>query len=107
VKQADELLFKYKARPREGARAFDTRGGSWGASVQWNDIERRRVHGWAEPRPVMGDILKSPMASGRVGVFVFTGVDLCRDPPDMFFGAVEFIGYDDELSTRSEHEASQ
>ncbi len=87
-------LFARVPRPRAGARTFDTRTSSWGDSVQWFNIDARRVYGHCEPRPVRGDILKSPMKSGRVGLFVFTDVELMRDPPDMFFGTVVQFGFE-------------
>lgn len=91
----------FKTKPRKDASIFDMRNQKWwGDSVVWNDIERHRVHGWCYQRPQKGDVLKSMMASGRVGVFVFTKVELCRDPDDMFFGTVEQIGY--ETSTVKE-----
>jgi hypothetical protein len=45
-------------------------------------------------RPRVGDILASKMGSGKVGEWVFTEVDYERDPNDMFFGWVRFIGYE-------------
>lgn len=34
------------------------------------------------------------MKSDRIGVFRFIEIDQQRDPPDMFFGKVEDVGYD-------------
>lgn len=91
-------LFRRPVRPRKGAATYDTRSSFWGNNVVWNSVANRRVHGWCEPRPVRGDILKSPMKSGRVGLFVFTDVEYCRDPHDMFFATVEPIGYEEASS---------
>lgn len=85
-------------RPRRHAVTFDTRTQIWGNSVAWTSVERLRCHGWCEPRPVRGDILKSPMRSGRVGLFVFAHVEYCSDPHDMFFATVEPIGYEEPVS---------
>lgn len=90
-----ELFFVQPIQPRQDAKTFDTRGGTWGDKVEWFHVGTRRVTGWKDERPIVGDILKSPMASGRVGIFVFTDVELMRDPPDMFFGTVEFHSYEE------------
>lgn len=90
-------LFRRPARARANARTYDTREGFWGNSVQWFDAATRRVYGHCEPRPVCGDVLKSAMASGRVGLFVFIDVEWMRDPPDMFFGTVEQVGYEEPV----------
>lgn len=82
-------------KPRQDARVFDTRTAVWGNNVEWTDIASRHVVGWTEPLPQVGDVLKSPMASGKVGLFVFVKVDPCRDPDDMFFGQVEQFGYEE------------
>ena len=67
---------------------------SWGDAVQWFSIGNR-VYVWCSPLPRVGDLMKSAMTSGRVGVFVFTKIEPQRDPADMFFGSVEPIGYDE------------
>lgn len=77
-------------KPRGDARRYEI-GGAWGNSVQWFDVAKRSVVGWKEPRPRVGDILKSPMKSGRIALFVFTEVYYKHDPPDMFFGTVEHL----------------
>lgn len=82
-------------KPRKDARTFDTRGGTWGDSIEWFSVRELRVYGWKDVRPQVGDILKSSMQSGRVGIFVFTEVELKRDPPDMFFGTVKFHRYEE------------
>ena len=87
--------FQRTVKPRADARVFDTRTAFWGNNVEWLDIATRRVVGWTEPLPQVGDVLKSPMQSGRVGLFVFTQVEPCRNPNDMFFGHVEQVGYEE------------
>lgn len=88
-------LFARRVRPRKDALTYDMREKWWGNSVCWNNVELRRVHGWCEPRPVRGDILKSPMKSGRIGLFIFTDVEYCRDPSDMFFATVTPYNYEE------------
>ena len=72
-------------------------GGTWGNAIQWSDWDSRRVVGWKSRKPVVGDILKSTMGSGKVAVFEFTAVEYKDSPSDMFFGTVRDIGYDGEL----------
>ena len=74
-----------------------TNKGEWGDSIHWTNWEKRRVHGWSNPRPRVGDHLEYKMASGRTAVFRFEAVELCSDPADMFFATAEDIGYKDEL----------
>lgn len=86
-------------KPRSDAVTFDVRGGCWGNSIEWFSRaspidDQLRVVGWKDPKPRVGDILKSPMKSGRVGIFVFIAVEHPGDPPDMFFGTVVQIGYE-------------
>jgi len=86
---------------RETGRTRDAQtyeiGGGWGDSVQWRSYETRKVVGWKRRRPYKGDRLKADMQSGRVRVFEFTEVEYQFDPPDMFFGYVRDLGYEDEL----------
>jgi hypothetical protein len=99
-----------------GVRSF-TIGGGWGSHVNWLNEGRakpvgledgtlgqgpRRVYGHMGKRPNVGDHLTCEMQSGRVGVFVFTEVKYEWDPPDMFFGTVEFMGYAPSLSGAQE-----
>lgn len=84
------------AKPRDDARTFDTRGSeTWGDSVKWWNVEQKRVYGWTSPRPRVGDVLKSEMRSGKIGVFVFVEVETFHDPEDMFFGNVRFVRYEE------------
>lgn len=76
---------------------FTTERPAWGDHVTWMDYKQGRVYGHKHPRPKVGDLLRSPLQSGRVGIFRFVDVKLEWDPPDMFFGTVEGIGYEDEL----------
>jgi hypothetical protein len=91
-------LFARPLRPRVDARTYDTREQFWGNSVQWTNYQAMRVHGWCEPRPTRGDILKAPMKSGRVGIFIFKDVEYCRDPQDMFFATVAPFEFEEAKS---------
>jgi hypothetical protein len=79
---------------------FTTKGGGWGRHVEWGPgdykpDENGTVGVWGhmphEPQP--GDLLIATMTSGTDGVFRFVSVERCADPPDMFFGRVEPVGY--------------
>lgn len=79
-------------------------GGGWGNHIGWSDLkefdtpkERFHVYGHQPRKPQKGDFLTAEMKSGKTAVFVFADVTYCGDPPDMFFGAVDFIGYSDEV----------
>lgn len=76
---------------------YSTAGGGWGMHVSWLDYKTGRVYGHHLRIPKVGDILRSPLQSGRVGIFRFTEVERKMDPDDMFFGTVEALGYEDEL----------
>lgn len=71
-------------------------GGGWGSRVRWKNYDTFSVVGWKHIIPMKGDFLLAPMASGRTGVFIFNSVRAELDPPDMFFGTVRPIGYEDE-----------
>jgi hypothetical protein len=70
-------------------------GGTWGNHVGWTR-PGERVAGHRSPRPKVGDLLRSPMESGRDGLFRLTAVKMCSDPSDMYFADVEWAGYIDE-----------
>lgn len=80
---------------------YSTAGGSWGMHVEWLDYKVGRVWGHHLRIPKPGDILRSNLQSGRVGIFRFINVEQQTDPDDMFFGTVEAVGYEDELDMPS------
>ena len=51
-----------------------------------------RISGWLTAPPAVGDQVVCPMASGRVGIYELTQVDVLSDPTT-FVGAVEFLHY--------------
>ncbi len=66
---------------------------TWGASVQWLNIDKGKIHGHLSPMIKKGDEVVSKMASGDDGVFVVTDVDRMINPSDQFFADVEFVDY--------------
>lgn len=66
----------------------------WGNHISWFNWENREVVGHKQRTPKVGDLLLMEMKSDRIGVFRFIEIDQQRDPPDMFFGKVEDVGYD-------------
>lgn len=88
-------VFQERQRALRGTRVYKI-GGGWGSSINWSGESNTRVHGWKTPRPHAGDRLHADMQSGRTGVYIFTKVDPCRDPEDMFFADVEFSHYLEE-----------
>lgn len=75
-------------------RTYDMRTlNSWGNSIQWQNVEKRRIVGWQDQIPRKGDVILAAMQSGKVGRFLVTKVDPCRDPADMFFATVKDDGY--------------
>lgn len=67
--------------------------GGWGNRIEWDDFHKRTVRGWKQRRPVVGDLLKTPMQSGNDGVFRFISVEYADDPRDLFYGKLEGDGY--------------
>lgn len=75
------------------ARTFKI-GGGWGDRIEWSTpLGPNQVNGWKTPLPQVGDSLEAPMQSGKTGVYRFDDVRPCRDPRDMFFATVSFVGY--------------
>lgn len=85
-----------KAAPTEPPRVYQT-GSAWGNACYFLNYEKRKVSGHKPRPPHVGDLLESPMQSGRIGVFRFIEVERMRDPPDMFFATVADVGFKDEL----------
>lgn len=66
----------------------------WGDSLHWSDWDRRRLYGFLKEPPKIGDILRSKMESGKIARFVFTNVEILKDPSDMFFANVSDLEYE-------------
>jgi len=64
------------------------------------------VGGHLNPLPRIADQITFEMQSGRIGVYKFTDVKPCGDPPDMFFADVKWLGYVDEISKIENSEVS-
>jgi hypothetical protein len=72
-------------------------GGGWGDAIRFTDESYKEVVGWKSRRPKAGDVLLVPMQSGKTGRFKFTSIEYCRDPKDMFFAEIDFIGYQENI----------
>lgn len=67
--------------------------GGWGNRIEWFDFQKRKITGWKQRRPVIGDLIKCPMESGNDGLFRVTSIEYMSDPRDMFFADTEPVGY--------------
>ena len=81
-------------------------GGGWGNRIEWMlDREGKEVVGWKSRIPQIDDWLLCSMQSGKTGLHLFSSIERCGDPPDMFFATVELVGYVDvepeEAATKS------
>jgi hypothetical protein len=89
-------------------------GNFWGHHIEWHDFTERKIWGHydnfnviqrfvtgEEPRPprmlAVGEVIRAKMQSDRYALFRVTEINWQNDPRDMFFGAVEDIGYEDEI----------
>lgn len=74
-------------------------GGGWGNAITWLSADNLKVSGFKPyilggvGRPQIGDLLHTPLKSGKIGEYRFIAVHYCSDPDDMFFGVVEPVGY--------------
>lgn len=69
-------------------------GGGWGDRIEWCKKDHS-IAGWKSRIPVEGDWLLTEMQSGREGLYQIKNVKPCKDPRDMFFADVEFVGYNE------------
>ena len=74
------------------ARRLFPLGGGWGHRIEWQCCGVQIV-GWMQSRPVVGDVVLSPMVSGKTGAHVILRVERPGDPHDMFFADVALAGY--------------
>jgi len=87
-----------KVEPEIIERRLFTIHGGWGHHIEWwEDFSNRKVWGHLSDLPEVDDYLEAEMKSGKKAIFRFVSVDRQRDPPDMFFGKVEDVGYRDEI----------
>lgn len=74
-------------------------GGVWGNHISWlpkpqrRTLPRYKVYGHMSRPPEVNDLLEAPMESGRTGIFQFAEVQREKDPADMFFAVVKWVGY--------------
>ena len=68
----------------------------WGDNIYFHDYKRRKVVGWASPKPKLGDKFQLEMKFDYPGKY-FKLFDIVKmkkefDPPDMFWADVEDSG---------------
>jgi len=81
----------------------------WGNSIQWSTpprevrvgpLRRRKVVGrmvgWLPRKPRVGDLIITPMQSGRDAIFRVDEVENAPNVSDMFWANVTFTHYTDE-----------
>ena len=91
IKKLMAFFNKEKEIPRgKTYNMSDYRG--WGNSISWTDWPKLQVHGHLSSIPDIGDVLTCEFKSGNIGEFQFVKVDRCRDPQDMFFASVKYLG---------------
>ena len=86
-----ELL--QKMRPAKATPTLYEMFGGWGNRIEWFDIANRKISGWKQRRPVVGDLIRCPMESGKSCLFKVISVNYMSDPADMFFAETKPIGY--------------
>lgn len=67
---------------------------SWGNSIFWTDYDQRKLSGFMQQKPTVGDIVRANMQSGKVARFRVESVENIQDPKDMFFAKVSDLGYE-------------
>lgn len=65
----------------------------WGDRIQWFNWDTRKIVGWLDRIPSIGDEIRFQMQSGKVAQFEVIEIERCRDPQDMFFATLKDIGY--------------
>ena len=89
--------FVYRAWKHEG----------WGDRIQWSNYDERRVVGWLQRIPDVGDEIQFKMQSGKVARFGVLKVERAWNVDDMFFADVMDIGYVDERPINPVTEAKE
>ncbi len=75
-------------------KVWDTRNHrTWGNNIMPFDWDRRRIVGWTQPHPTIGDELLLEMHSGRIRKVEIVTVEPTGDSGDMWFATVKDIGY--------------
>ena len=67
--------------------------GGWGNRIEWLNYNNGKIAGWKQRKPVIGDLIKCPMESGKDKLFRVINVKYMADPQDMFFADTEDAGY--------------
>jgi len=95
---------KYKARKAgiysgrittPTGRTIDmTKHKGWGNSIYFDNWATREISGFMTPKPKVGDVVISSMASGKKYAFEVIHIDNAEGGgSDQFFGTVSDIGY--------------
>lgn len=118
IRLADLWPFKRKAPPAPAAPppppifTMGVGDGIWGHHVKWRDFDKREIYGHWDNFPatyfarggehvmlphtlVVGATIRCHMQSGRMALFRITKLKWESNPPDMFFGTVEDIGWEE------------
>jgi hypothetical protein len=65
----------------------------FGNTIRFFNFEHRRLVGWLDPKPKVGDEVRTKMESGRIGCFEISKIEPTGNPEDMFFADVKDLGY--------------
>jgi len=66
----------------------------WGNRISWIDYDCRKLVGCIRhPRVAMGDEIACEMQNERIALFRIIQVEYHTNPPDLFFAAVQDVGY--------------
>lgn len=104
VEYVARLLGRREEEPEEdpaGPVVYTLGEGGWGHHISWwpeyrvGDTEQE-VYGHMTPVPESGDLVRVPMESGRATLWMLSGIERQRDPPDMFFAKATFLRYETE-----------
>lgn len=78
----------------EGEEHDYTMGNRWGRAVTFSYSADDKVSVTYFGRiPKLHDVILTKMASGKIGRWLVTKVEPCRDPRDMAFLEVDLVGY--------------
>lgn len=85
-------------------KTYDISGG-WGDMItlfgEWKQgSSTQRVYGFKSRIPRVEDLLRLPMASGKVLLTEFIKIEKCEDPKDMFFADIKVLGYEGEINDK-------
>jgi hypothetical protein len=97
--------------PKDSARIFTPHKG-WGNAIGWTSELVDGVgtlsgfKSFPKYAPGVGDIFIANLVSGKKGIFIFTSVEHCGDPSDMFFADIVAWKYLEDASEEEIEEYS-